>query len=76
MFYLTISNQSSILQLFCGLEVPKCLYAAETLVLDRNPDSNQIQKREKKMFGKVIDNEPQKYGLCGNREIKEYTDIH
>ena len=58
---------------------PECLYAAETLVLNRKTDLDQIQKRERKIVRKILGplkNEQHTFKLRSNKEVEEYTDIH
>ena len=58
---------------------PECLYGAETLVLNRKIDIDQIKKRERKIIRKIlgpISIDIQTYRLRSNKEIEEYTNIH
>lgn len=58
---------------------PECLYGAETLILNRKKDIEDIDKKERKIVRKIlgpklINNTT--YRLRGNEEIKQYTTIH
>lgn len=58
---------------------PECLYAAETLVLNRKTDLDKIQKRERKIVRKIlgpITIDRQTYRLRSNKEVEQYTDLH
>lgn len=58
---------------------PECLYAAETLILNRKGDIEEIQKKERKIIRKILGpkiTDGETYRLRSNKEIEEYTDIH
>ena len=58
---------------------PECLYGAETLVLNRNIDIEQMQKGERKIVRKIlgpISTDKQTFKLRSNKEVEEYTNIH
>lgn len=58
---------------------PECLYGAETLLLNREKDNEDLQKRERKIFMEILgtkQTDDHTYRLRSNKEIVEYTNIH
>ena len=58
---------------------PECLYAAETLIMNRKKDMEDIQKKERKIMRKILGpkcSDVGAYKLRSNNEIRSITDIH
>lgn len=58
---------------------PECFYGAETLIMIRKSDIENIQKMERKIIRKILDPEYSDegtYKLRANSVIKNYSDIH